>query len=109
MKQTDKIIWEWIVNEKPEAIGSEWSYYGSGFYSGNVESIKVSEIDWSKTRPLQSEQKSAFTDTFHEPETVDTLEGDLYLLDGMSFRVGLAINSQEMLNSIVDYMIERNK
>lgn len=110
MKQVDRVTIEWVISEKPEAIGSEWEFYGGGFYSGkNIPKIEVSEVDWDKTKPLQSAHKGSFTDTFHDPDIIDTLEGDLYLLSGKSFRIGLAIDSQEMLNSIVEYMIDKEK
>lgn len=39
-------------------------------------------VNWDKTRAPESSSYSAFTDTFHNPETRETLVGTLVLNDG---------------------------
>ena len=51
--------------------------------------LKTVGVDWDKTEEPISSLESAFTDTFHESESVETLVGVIVLKDGSSYTVGV--------------------
>lgn len=107
MKKSDLMIWYWLIENHPEAIDVEWSYYGSGFERQGRDVITLDEIDFDSMEPLQSINESGFDGTFVDSRNIDTIQGELILKSGEKYDVGFVISTQEMLNVIVDYMAEK--
>jgi hypothetical protein len=81
----------------------EWSYYGGTFDDGFSydfrkaetaankfrEKVKTIGVNWDKTGMPESDTHNAFTDTFHDSETVETLLGTIWLNDDTKYMVGV--------------------
>ena len=102
---TDKIMWEWLIETRSDAINAEWSFYG-GCYDADppVREITTHDVEWSAMRPLSDCRETAFDGTFNDATLLSTLQGDLYLLNGEEYRVGLRIETSDVLNEVVEYM-----
>lgn len=51
-----------------------------------IQQIKTVGVNWNKTDAPYSEKEASFTDTFHDPEDVEVLYGDLVLNNGYKQR-----------------------
>lgn len=97
-----KFAWVYLI-ENGEA-GIEQSYYGgttlkdtrvSHLYSNSwtvdhrirsqyLEEIKTIGVDWRRTAEPQNNEISLFTDTFHDPERKEVIEGTIVLNNGLT-------------------------
>jgi hypothetical protein len=97
-----KAVWAYMI-QKGTLTNGQWSYYGGCFEDGfNYNWRKIEEasakfrdkvktigVDWDKTDMPESDKHSAFTDTFHDSETVETLLGVVWLKDGSKYKIGV--------------------
>lgn len=103
MDESLKIVWAYML-ENGKLTDGTWSYYGgdwnsvsSGWDWGESEKLrkdflaKVKDVgvDWDKTKHPESDMNSAFTDTFHDSDDVETLLGTIVLKDGTEYIVGV--------------------
>jgi len=100
---TLKFVWAHMI-ERGKLTTGEWSYYGGDWESSPStwkweevdaankafkEKVKSVGVDWDKTKEPESSMESAFTDTFHDSDTVETLLGTIVLKDGSEYLVGV--------------------
>ena len=95
--EADKFVWAFMIENGIITTG-KWSYYGGHYYSDHslgktgIDALrkKVRDIgvDWEKTKQPESHQEQAFTDTFNDPDRVETLLGTLVLKDGSTYLMG---------------------
>lgn len=97
-----KAVWAYMIQEGRLTNGN-WSYYGGNWDDGfNYDwrkaeaasekfrsKVKEMGVDWEKTQMPQSDTNSAFTDSFHDSEKVETLLGTVWLNDGSKYMVGV--------------------
>jgi hypothetical protein len=97
-----KAVWAYMIQAGALTNG-KWSYYGGNFDTGfnydwrEMESaankfrekVKTIGVDWDKTDMPESNTHSAFTDTFHDSEEVETLLGTVWLKDGSKYQIGV--------------------
>lgn len=97
-----KAVWAYMI-QQGKLTNGEWSYYGGSWEDGfNYdwkkmeaaessfrEKVKRVGVNWDKTEMPSSDTHSAFTDTFHDSEQVETLLGTIELKDGSKYRVGV--------------------
>lgn len=108
MKDSDRVIWEWLILKHPESIGVKWDYYGGCFFKSKEKSINIDigDVDLDSMEPLQSSMEREFSDTFSEPYNAEVIKGKLFLNNGNSYDVGFRVESKDMLNEIIDFMSE---
>lgn len=111
MDKVEKLLWKYMIDH-----GSirDWSFYGScfGSYGDDVEGdtkkvkreIAKHGIDWKKTKPVQEDMESSFTDTFHDPDYVSVLRGTLWLKNGKKFTFGSTDTVPEILKAMSSYI-----
>lgn len=61
------------------------SAYGKDFDARQTNALKIVKevgVDWNKTQAPRSDMVSQFTDTFHDPDEKEFLEGTLVLKNG---------------------------
>jgi hypothetical protein len=89
--------------QEGKLTNGKWSYYGGSWDDGfNYDwrkaeaaakkfrdKVKEVGVDWDKTDMPESDTNSAFTDTFHDSEKVETLLGTVWLKDGSKYMVGV--------------------
>lgn len=118
--ESTKVVWAYMV-ESGKLTNGEWSYYGGDWETHKPNSWKWEEIDednrkfrekvkkvgvdWGKTSPPVSSMESAFTDTFHDADEVETLLGTIVLKDGSSFMVGVG-NADKKFGQYVKVIME---
>lgn len=97
-----KAVWAYIIKEGKLTNG-QWSFYGGRFdddfnYDWQKaeaaaqkfrERVRDVGVDWDKTQMPDSDTHSAFTDTFHDAERIETLLGTVWLKDGSKYTVGV--------------------
>jgi len=114
MDKADKFAWKFLIEEGN--VFTDWSYYGGGYEKSEkltkecLAKIKTVGIDWNKTHPIHEESHSSFTDTFHDPEYIATMEGTLYLNDGSKYNwgidnVNLGDITKKLFSSLVDQIL----
>ena len=102
MNDTLKFVWAYMV-ENGRITTGEWSYYGGCWETLNLEwdelekrndrfkaKVKKIGVDWEKTNAPISDTESAFTDTFHDADQVETLIGVIFLKDGSEYLIGVS-------------------
>jgi len=100
MIDAKKFVWAHML-EGGKLTNGKWSYYGAGWedvtnnwtkneaaFTDLKKKIKTVGIDWSKTNEPSSSMESAFTDTFHDADSVEALIGVLVLKDGTQHTIG---------------------
>jgi hypothetical protein len=116
--ESNKVVWAYMVDEGKLTNGT-WSYYGGDWESphgydwrkidkANIdfkEKVKSVGVDWAKTQPPQSSMESAFTDTFHDSDDVETLLGTIVLKDGSEYTVGVS-NADKKFGEYVKIIME---
>lgn len=118
--ESNKVVWAYMI-EEGKLTNGEWSYYGGDWESHKPNSWKWEEIDrdnkafkekvktvgvdWEKTQPPQSSLESAFTDTFHDADEVETLLGTIVLKDGSEYIVGVG-NADKRFGEYVKVVME---
>ena len=101
---TLKFVWAHMI-ERGKITNGVWSYYGGDWESPQPskwdwekmdadnkalrEKVKTVGVDWDKTKEPESSMESAFTDTFHDSDSVETLLGTIVLKDGTEYMVGV--------------------
>jgi hypothetical protein len=105
MDETLKVVWAYMI-EHGTLTNGKWSYYGGSWESprpgswewGNIdaaekafkEEVKSIGVNWGQTKEPESSTEYAFTDTFHDSESVETLLGKLVLNNGKEYLVGVS-------------------
>jgi len=105
MDETLKVVWAYMI-EHGKLTNGEWSYYGGSWSTpqpdswewGKIdaankafkEEVKTIGVNWYQTKEPESSIESAFTDTFHDAERVETLLGTLVLNNGKEYMVGVS-------------------
>jgi hypothetical protein len=102
MDESNRVVWAYMIDEGKLTDGT-WSFYGGGWESQHTdwrqndksniefrEKVKSVGVDWAKTNPPKSSKNSAFTDTFHDADDVETLLGTIVLKDGSKYTVGVS-------------------
>lgn len=101
--QTNKLVWAYMV-ENGILTNGKWSYYAGNWerttgwdwresdremaeFRSRLKSVGV---DWSRTAPPESSLENAFTDTFSDSDSVETLLGTIVLKDGSEYIVGVS-------------------
>lgn len=118
--ESNKVVWAYMIAEGRLTSG-KWSYYGGDWETHKPNSWKWEEIDkdnkdfrekvksvgvdWEKTRPPISSMESAFTDTFHDADEVETLLGTIFLKDGSEYTVGVS-NADKRFSEYVKVIME---
>lgn len=125
MDESLKIVWAYML-ENGKLTTGQWSYYGGDWegISSNwdwckdeeankkfLAKVKTVGVDWDRTKHPDSEMNSAFTDTFHDSDDVETLLGTMFLKDGSEYIVGVKNTDIRMGDYIkmVKQMIEDKK
>lgn len=101
MDNTLRFVWAHMI-ERGHLTTGVWSYYGGdwdhlpGDYrkidaanKAFKEKVKTVGVDWDKTKEPESSMESAFTDTFHDADSVETLLGTIVLKDGTEYMIGV--------------------
>lgn len=99
-----KIIWAYML-ENGHITNGEWNHYGGcwdrppgpGFNWKSIDAtekefrkkVKKIGVNWSKTKEPTSSMESAFTDSFHPSDDVETLLGVIVLNDGSEYMIGV--------------------
>lgn len=102
MNDTLKFVWAYMI-ENGRITTGEWSFYGGNWQSAGQEwresekrnetfkeKVKKIGVDWGKTEAPISSAESAFTDSFHDAEQVETLIGTIVLNDGSEYLIGVS-------------------
>lgn len=103
MNDTLKFVWAYMI-EYGRITTGKWSYYGGDWdspsglgwteaekrYKTFRDKIQRVGVDWNKTVAPTSSTRSAFTDTFHDAEQVETLLGSIILTDGSEYMLGVS-------------------
>lgn len=125
--ESNKVVWAYMI-EEGKLTNGQWSYYGGDWEAHKPNSWKWEEIDrdnkafkekvktvgvdWEKTQPPQSSLESAFTDTFHDADEVETLLGTIVLKDGSEYIVGVGNADKrfsEYMKVISEYINDRDR
>jgi len=109
MNNAEKLLWMYMVQHGH--IGAKWSFYG-GCYDNPVgadntnllANIKRYGVDWDKTQSVRDRYESEFTDTFHDPNNVQVLEGTIYLNNGKHYDIGSTDALPDIMNAMNSYI-----
>lgn len=102
MDKTLRFVWAHMI-ERGHLTTGRWSYYGGDWEyppDNNYRQIDANEkkfredvkkigVDWEKTKEPESSIESAFTDTFHDADSVETLLGTIVLKNGKEYMIGV--------------------
>lgn len=122
--ESNKVVWAYMIEEGSITTGT-WSYYGGCWESpfnydrrhdaANKEfkeKVKKVGVDWNKTHPPVSSLESAFTDTFHPSDDVETLLGTIVLKDSSEYIIGVSNADKkfgEYVRIITEYVKDRER